>query len=150
MRCKEVTLLSPENVTVTLPRSDAGSVTSDLSCFTTGIPFTTAVCEVKNDVASWKNIIWQPCEMEDDTIHTKQLKEYANVAINNEVVQQIAANLSTETKDPISLSNQDILYTVVTLGKITDLVELDITVVNNVLAIVGNLMGAEVSNLGIF
>ena len=148
LQCEKLTLVSPENVTVTLPRSEAGSVTSDLSCFTTGVPFATAVCEVFYGTASWENIAWHPCQLEPDTKHTKNLKEYANRAINEENVEEIAANLSSETKYPVSLSNQDVAYAVVTLEKITDLEEFDISVMESVSAAVSNLMSLNPNSIG--
>ena len=150
LQCEKLTQVSPENVTVTLPRSEAGSVTSDLSCSTTGLPFATAVCEVFNGTASWQNITWNPCQLKQDTNHTKNLTEYAKMTINKENADEIAANLFSETKNPVSLSNQDVTIAAVVLEKITDLAEVDIPVMESVSATVSNLMSLDPSSLGTF
>ena len=150
VRCKKVSLVSPENVPVTLPESEAGTVTSDLSCFTTGEAFTTAVCEINKGSSSWTNITWHPCDMEEETDHTKILRGYVNTTITMENVDEIAVVLSSETKHPFSLSNEDMTYAAVALEKITDLEKLDYTVVKSVSSTVSNLMNLDQSKLGSF
>ena len=137
-------------MTVTLPESDAGFVTSDLSCFTTGVPFLTAICEVDKHVAVWKNVTWHDCEMEQETKHTSRLRAYATTTINKENVHKISANLSSETQDPSSLSNQDVTYAAITLMKMADMENLDISVVKSTSETVSNLMNVNSSILGNF
>ena len=149
-RCKKLTLISPENVPVKLLESDAASVTSDLSCFSTGEPFITAECVINDGSASWANITWHPCDMEKETIHTRILKRHEKSAITMENVKEVAVNLSSETKDPTSLSKEDMTYATVILEKITDVEKLDISVIKCVLSAVSNLMNLDRSKLGSF
>ena len=150
-QCRKIVLVSPENVTVTLPESGAGPVISDLSCFKTGEPFLTAECQVNSNLtAAWENMTWHPCQLDQNTNHTNILKEYANKKINSKNVNEMAANLSIVTKEPSSLSNQDVTYAAVTLEKITYLKKLDISVINNVSNTVSNLMETDPGILGNF
>ena len=150
-RCRQIVLISPENVTVTLPESDAGLVTSSFSCFKTGEPFLTAECQVSgHDTAAWENLTWHPCQLDQNTNHTNILKEYAKKTINSENVNEIADNLSFVTKEPSSLSNQDVTYAAFTLEKITDLNKSDISVIKSVSEIISNLMETDPSILGNF
>ena len=150
VRCEKLSLVSPENVQVTLPESEAGTVTSDLSCFSTGEAFTTAVCDINNGSFSWTNITWHPCDMEEETNHTKILRGYVNTTITMENVDEIAVNLSSETKYPFSLSKEDMTYAAVILEKITDVKELGFSVVKSVSSTVSNLMNLDGSKLGSF
>ena len=72
------------------------------------------------------------------------------MTINKENVDEIAANLFSETKNPVSLSNQDVTIAAVVLEKITDLAEVDIPVMESVSATVSNLMSLDPSSLGTF
>ena len=135
---------------MTLPQSDAGFVTSDLSCFTTGVPFTTAVCDTNNGAAAWRNITWYPCETEQETKHTSLLKKYATAAISKENIDEIAADLYHKTNDSTSVSIQDLKYAAVILEKMINLETLDIPILNSVFASVSNLMDVDSSKLGSF